>query len=204
LTLSNNSILKVSNIIAACPAPALAPLLPPVSHILSSIESVDVVVVNLAYPESSRLSINGFGFLVPDGSDTDILGIVLDSCAVAGQSTDGLVRVSVMIGGHMFPRVFGEGTESALGIAVNACEEYLGLDGVLHSEVNLQRNAIPQYFVGHDEKMKELHEWGRDNRIGFVGAWYAGVSVNDCVFNGIGVARGVLEGRKVSGLERCL
>lgn len=162
--------------------------------------------MNLAYPASTKLDINGFGFLVPNGSKADILGIVLDSCAVEGQSDGGLLRVSVMIGGHMFPELFPESTDGALGIATGAVKKYLGIDEgcILESEVNVQREAIPQYHVGHDEKMKGLHEWSRGKGIGFVGAWYAGVSVNDCIWNARMVAKGILDGKEVSGLERCL
>jgi len=194
-------------VIAACPAPDLALLLPPISQTLSSIESVDVVVVNLAYPASSKLVINGFGFLVPNGSNANILGIVLDSCAVEGQSNDGgLLRVSVMIGGHMFPKIFPNSTDNALGIATGSVKKYLGIeeDCVMESEVNVQRDAIPQYHVGHDKKMKGLHEWSRGKGIGFVGGWYAGVSVNDCIWNARKVATGILDGNEVSGLERSL
>jgi oxygen-dependent protoporphyrinogen oxidase len=163
-----------------------------------------VIVVNLAYPATSKLPIDGFGFLVPDGVGLDILGIVLDSCAVHGQSDGGLVRVSVMIGGHMFPNIFPDSTDSAISIATTACKKYLHLKGVVFSEVNVQREAIPQYHVGHDEKMTELDGWSKGKGVGFVGGWYAGVSVNDCLWNARKVAEGVLEGKEVSGLERCL
>ncbi len=45
--------------------------------------------------------------------------------------------------------------------------------------------SIPQYVVGHYDRVKEIRRYVDDNRLGLdlTGASFDGVSVNDCVHN---------------------
>ncbi|KAG0236567.1 hypothetical protein BGW42_003222 [Actinomortierella wolfii] len=56
-----------------------------------------------------------------------------------------------------------------------------------HIQVQVHRECIPQYSVGHLERMQKLDEFLRrdyDGLLAVVGAGYLGVSVNDCIKNG--------------------
>lgn len=77
------------------------------------------------------------------------------------------------------------------------------------SNATLQRECIPQYHVGHDEKLRRAHEdlmRGFKGRVGVAGSSFGGVGLNDCVMSARGIARefakGIREGREgVTGLE---
>ena len=66
--------------------------------------------------------------------------------------------------------------------------------------VSIQRECIPQYRVGHLDRMRELHHSIRNmygGRLSVGGASYLGVSVNDIVLNSR-----MLAGRVVEWVER--
>lgn len=76
----------------------------------------------------------------------------------------------------------------------------------LLSNVTLQRECIPQYHVGHDERLKAAHGdlmKGFRGRVGVAGSSFGGVGLNDCVRGARDIARRVAEGGEegVTGLE---
>lgn len=77
------------------------------------------------------------------------------------------------------------------------------------SNVTLQRDCIPQYHVGHDERLKCAHGdlmRGFSGRVAVAGNSFGGVGLNDCVRGAREVAKkmaGIIEGKgDVTGLER--
>lgn len=77
------------------------------------------------------------------------------------------------------------------------------------SNVTLQRECIPQYHVGHDERLRNAHGdlmRGFSGRVAVAGSSFGGVGLNDCVRGAREVAkkisRSVEGGGDVTGLER--
>jgi oxygen-dependent protoporphyrinogen oxidase len=71
-------------------------------------------------------------------------------------------------------------------------------DKPTHTMVNLQKQCIPQYGVGHESRMRELHYNLKDkfkHTMSVTGASYMGVSVPDCIKN----SRMLVEELLVSG-----
>ena len=73
--------------------------------------------------------------------------------------------------------------------------------------VGLQRECIPQYTVGHEERMKKAHSElmrGFKGKLAVAGNSYAGVGLNDCVRAARDLAEAVHRQGKdgVTGLER--
>jgi oxygen-dependent protoporphyrinogen oxidase len=217
VSLADGTVHSFDHVISSLPANRLSSLLPnPLSSILSSIEFVDVAVVNLAYRGKSVLPINGFGYLVPASQPSSILGVVFDSSVLPEQDADNedgnITRVTAMMGGHRFRELFGKSDlvdkSKLLEIAVNSIREHLGLKAEpFASLVTIQRECIPQYTIGHWKRLMALHD-GLDStltlsgRISVVGSSFLGVSVNDCVRSARDVAEAVFKGESVTGLER--
>ncbi|KAJ3152087.1 oxygen-dependent protoporphyrinogen oxidase [Geranomyces michiganensis] len=215
--------LQADHIISALPASTLTNLLPPAQHRLSSllaaISTVDVVTVNLAFrggPPSSVLGgVNGFGYLIPQTEPTGILGTVFDSCAMPEQDqpAPATTRVTVMMGGHRFREYFGDVGGADLDVlgnnAVDAVRTHLGVDAeVAERNVALHRACIPQYTVGHHQRLSEMQELLASSACGgklsLVGASYLGVGLNDCVKNARDLVRRIAQGETVTGLERAI
>lgn len=173
----------------------------------------DVAVVNFAYSPEVKLGYDGFGFLTPH-RDTKYrvpvpgtLGVIFDSNAMPGQETEQpeVVKVTAMIGGADWKDAFGKATideldpDVAYKYARKGMSVFLNLhDEPTHAMVNLQKQCIPQYVVGHEGRMRELHHALKQNYghlMSLTGASYMGVSVPDCIKN----SRMLVEELLVSG-----
>lgn len=161
--------------------------------------SVNVAVINFAYDNIS-LKYNGFGFLTPHPDSPyklpvpGTLGVVFDSNAMHGQEkNDKLVKLTVMMGGHMWDNAFGGlsvdqvDPELIHQKASDALRVYLGIEETpKYSMVNILPECIPQYVVGHEARLGELHQHMKQeygHLFSVTGASYLGVSVPDCVKN---------------------
>lgn len=190
-----DSSLEADHVISAVPAPVLSRLLPanaaPLASMLATITAVSVAVVNLQY-QNAKLPVQGFGHLVPSSEDPGILGIVYDSVAFPEQdgSSPG-VRVTVMLGGSWLHVLKTGGqvlSQQLLGqLAQEAVSTQLGLkEPPSRCLVHLHQNCIPQYMLGHWQKLESAACFldAQKLPLTLAGASYEGVAVNDCIESG--------------------
>ena len=186
-----------SHVISTIPLPSLFRVLPsPPQDLVSSFPpAVTVGVVNLYYPPGSiSLPIQGFGYLIPkttpNENPEDALGVIIVSDGIQGQDigkfTDG-VKLTVMLGGHYWRnRTSYPSDDELLTAAKSVVARDLGIiDDPSITLVTLQRDCIPQYEVGHWERVQRLEGYidstfGRD-RFKIVGSAVDGVGVNDSI-----------------------
>ena len=169
------------------------------------------MVVNLYFGTPSLLPIRGFGYLLPrsvpfEQNPERALGVVFDSDATAGQDSAPGTKLTVMLGGHWWNGWSSyPSSDDGIAMARAVLERHLGItEAPLFAQATLQRDCIPQYTVGHEERMvradKALRErW--DGRLLVAGNSYAGVGVNDCVRAALDVALGVTVWGWKTGLE---
>ncbi|KAF9995914.1 hypothetical protein BGZ79_010369 [Entomortierella chlamydospora] len=219
--------LQVNTVISAIPPRKLHGLLPKPHSELVHNPSVTVAVVNLVYRANhAHLDSPGFGYLIPRSENSAVnhkglLGMVFDSCAIPSQdlgpSRDQKLKLTAMIGGHMFEEVVASQADqddsdpsSTVSLrsddkslesffektAIDAVEKHLQIDSPPEiTKVHIHRECIPQYLVGHLQRMQALDQTLRDEYEGMLavtGAGYLGVSVNDCIKNAREVAESVL------------
>ncbi|KAL1639003.1 oxygen-dependent protoporphyrinogen oxidase [Diplodia intermedia] len=168
---------------------------------LSSISSVNVMVVNLFFSDPHVLPASGFGYLLPrsipfEQNPERALGVIFDSDAVAGQDTADGTKVTVMLGGHWWDGWAAEdlcSPEEGVEMARTVLARHLGIVAEpTATNVRLHRDAIPQYKVGHEQRMKDAHyalKRAFGGRVRAVGNSYTGVGVNDCLRAARNVAR---------------
>ncbi|KAG9300742.1 hypothetical protein G9A89_023540 [Geosiphon pyriformis] len=170
-------------------------ILPKLPH-LNYNPSVTVAVVNLAYKRSNLLPVEGFGYLLPRSTPNNpyhALGVVFDSCAMPDQDSDAfpnLTKVTVMLGGHYYDdfHVKIPDEDELLLQAREILQNHLNIIATPEdSLVSVQKKCIPQYYVGHYQRMQELHMGIKQGiykgKLSVTGASYWGVSINDCVLN---------------------
>lgn len=167
-----------------------------------------VMVVNLYYPNPKLLPMDGFGYLIPRSIPVDQnpecgLGVIFASSSSVGKSalapydsvsqdTAPGTKLTVMFGGHYWDG-WKESDypdhDSAVRMARTMLQRHLGITDVPEAaRSRLQRDAIPQYTVGHLDRMYALSNAIRSDfshRLGLAGNWYNGVGVGDCVKQGI-------------------
>ncbi|KAE8588827.1 hypothetical protein XENTR_v10022762 [Xenopus tropicalis] len=182
-------------ILSALPAKDLGCLLPPdlepLVKELRQMSSATVAVVNLQY-EGQVLPISGFGHLIPSTEERALLGIVYDSIAFPQHNKRGSssTRLTVMLGGAWFESSIGDpdavSSEKVLELAKTAAAEQLGVrDKPSRSIVNINKDCIPQYTLGHWRRTGNISAYTRQLSLplSLIGASYHGVSVNDCIYN---------------------
>ena len=73
--------------------------------------------------------------------------------------------------------------------------------------VTLQKDCIPQYMVGHCDRMSQLHQdlvKEYNGRWRVAGSSYCGVGVNDCIRSAYETVRDLVAQRGLTGLESFL
>nr|CAG4641718.1 EOG090X06SP [Eurycercus lamellatus] len=182
--------LEASRVISALPGFKLSELVsqahPNLAELLRSIECVTVGLVNLEW-QGQKLKNEGFGFLVPSSQKVPLLGVVYDTCSFPqGDRT----ILTAMMGGKWFNSLFGEQAtkEMLLDIALKQIGSLLGItDLPARSQVHILRQCIPQYVVGHADRLEQIRSYVGNNHLSLdlIGSSYDGVSVNDCIHNAI-------------------
>lgn len=179
---------------------------------LAGIEAVTVMVVNLYYCDEDLLPERGFGYLIPrsipfEQNPEFALGVVFDSDATVGQDTVPGTKVTVMLGGHWWDGFESyPSEEEGAFMAKSVLKRHLKIDQepeMVHA--SLQKDCIPQYTVGHEQRLKEAHYEllsAYKGRLVVAGNSYTGVGVNDCIKAAKVVASDVARGNDITGLER--
>ena len=104
------------------------------------------------------------------------------------QDTAPGTKLTVMLGGHWWAswaQADIPSPSTAIEMAKSVLARHMAIfDEPLLAKAKLQRNAIPQYRVGHRKNMAAVHEQLQryQGRLRVAGpAWQGGVGVNDCV-----------------------
>lgn len=178
---------------------------------LRKTSAVTVMVVNLFYSNPSVLPVHGFGYLLPrsvpiDQNPERALGVVFDSDASIGQDEVLGSKVTVMLGGHWWDDfdTYPDETEGA-DMAKRVLKRHLGIsDEPKVARVSLQKDCIPQYGVGHEDRMADASERlsrSFKGRLRVAGNSYTGVGLNDCIRAARDVVRGLVDSTGRTGLE---
>ncbi|KAM4690760.1 protoporphyrinogen oxidase isoform 1-T2 [Rhinophrynus dorsalis] len=187
--------ITADHVFSALPAKVLSGLLTPADETLAKelrqISYATVAVVNLEY-DGEVMPVSGFGHLIPSTEDKAVLGIVYDSATFPQHNRTGSssTRLTVMLGGAWFESSLGDpdtvSNEKLLQLATEAAATQLGLkEKPSRSIVNLNKDCIPQYILGHWKHKGTIFSYLREHSLplSLIGASYDGVSVNDCIYN---------------------
>lgn len=141
---------------------AMAPLVrgesPALARLLDEIPCPPVAVVALGLgPEARDQVPRGFGVLIPRGEGARILGCLWDSRLFPGRGPAAHVLVRAMLGGAVDPAAGALDEESLVAITREDLRRMMGLDAapVFRRVVRWPR-AIPQYTLGHGERVRSI------------------------------------------------
>lgn len=186
--LKDGRTLESDFVISSLPANSLGQLVqkdhPYLHDLLVSINSVTVAVVNLSF-KTKIIAKEAFGFLVTPKENLPILGVIYDSCCFPREDN---TVFTVMMGGYRFEKYFGDdpSEDRLLEVALDQLRNILKFrDNPEHYKVNILRNCIPQYVVGHNRKVETIVNYIRKNnlRLSLCGSSYYGVGVNDVILS---------------------
>ena len=152
--------------------------------VLGGIEYAPVAVVSLGYRrEDVGHSLHGFGFLAPRSSGLRVLGCVWNSSLFPARAPAGHVLVTSFLGGATDLGVASLSAEELRALAHGELAPLLQMRAApVFFHAQLYRHALPQYNVGHAERMLALQSLRAElPGLFFVGNYLRGPAIGNCV-----------------------
>ncbi|MEZ4424553.1 MAG: protoporphyrinogen oxidase [Gemmatimonadota bacterium] len=184
-------------VVSALPAPAAAALVRELdgaaADALDGIGYAPVAVVHLGFVCAEPPDVlRGFGCLNPTGEGRRTLGTLFSSSLFPGRAPEGHVLTATFVGGSRAPEAFVEDDTALVDRALHEHRTLFGLDAPAFERVIRWRRAIPQYEVGHTERIARVRrlEVARPG-LRLIGSWRGGVSVPGCWASGRATADAV-------------
>lgn len=187
-------------VICATPAATTAGLLtaaaPAAAAIVGSIPYASSAVVALVVERAELTGrVDGFGLIVPHKEGRQTLAISYTSNKYPGRVPEEQMLLRIFLGGAQRAQLLDRSDQELLHLATQELREILGWHGKVPrwQAVIRWREAMPQYLVGHVERMRELEQaLAPFPTLKLCGAGYAGVGIPQCVRGGKKVAQEVL------------
>jgi oxygen-dependent protoporphyrinogen oxidase len=182
-------------VMMAAPVDVACSLLGPVDAEMAPLLEMDAssaVVVGFGFPDAAKFSIPmGFGFLVPTGSDSLLLAATFVDQKFKHRVPQGGRLVRAFFGGKAAERLMRCGNDETAAVARMELARVLGpLPEPQVTVVRRWPRSLPQYAVGHLERMKKLDERVRALKgLRLLGNGYHGVGVPDLVRDARAAAR---------------
>jgi len=193
--LESGETIATKKIIFACPAHETAQIFKDfdkeLSDILNSIPYPPLSVVALGFKRQQiGFGTDLYGFLVPYREKRKILGTLFDSSIFPNRAPEGYVLLRSMIGGRRAPELALLPDEKLIDLALSELREIIKIKGEpKFIKIFRWERAIPQYEVGHEEKLKRINQiLEKYPGLYLTGNAYRGVSVNDCIENSLNLS----------------
>jgi oxygen-dependent protoporphyrinogen oxidase len=174
----------------------LEELAPAASRLLAGVESASLTVLNLAFRRADIAHpLDGFGFLVPHNEPRfPLLGVLWADSAFPHHAPPGYRLLRVFVGGPRTLDLAQCADDELMHTACAALTDLLDLRGApALVQVCRYAEALPQYHVGHEQRMAEVQRHiARIPGLALAGNYLAGVSINDCIKLSKQVAGGLL------------
>ena len=125
---------------------------------LGGIEYAPVAIVSLGYRKSDvGNNLDGFGFLVPRSAQLQTLGTVWNSSLFPGRAPEGQVLLTSFVGGATNPQSAALPAEELVALVHREIAPLLAIrQPPIFSNVEFYPRAIPQYNLGHAERIEKL------------------------------------------------
>lgn len=192
ITTTSGESIQADGVLLATPASVSARLLSNVSSQASSLvgsipyasSAVVAMVVNRSEIQGR---LDGFGIVVPSCENRQALAISFTSNKYPGRTPDDQVLLRIFLGGSLHPETLELPDSQLEAIAFDEAKQILRWtgQGLRWKAVIRWNQAMPQYLVGHVQKVKELELLLDDLKtLRVCGAAYNGVGIPQCVRSG--------------------
>jgi oxygen-dependent protoporphyrinogen oxidase len=191
---------RTKAVVLAVPAYAAAPLVAPIApagaSALRAIPYPPVAVVCSVYSRNAiRHPLDGFGVLVPECEGRQTLGTIFSSTLFEQRAPAGQVLLTTFVGGMRQPALARLDEPALKALVQNEMAALLGVTAPPEF-VNVRQwsQAIPQYTLGHAERMRQLDAAeSAAPGLFFCANYRGGVAVADCVASANRVSAAVAE-----------
>jgi len=196
--LSNGTVYKADAIIIASPHKTLQKMFSKhdVFETAEEIPNTSVANVALAFDQKAiKKELNGTGFVVSRNSDFRITACTWTHRKWPHAAPEGKVLLRSYVGGPHDPEAVHLSDDEIVEIVLEDLRNTMKIKGDPNFKVISRfNNAMPQYTVGHLERIQKLRDYAADHLPGifFAGASFEGVGVPDCIEQGENAAEQLL------------
>ncbi|MBM4260493.1 MAG: protoporphyrinogen oxidase [Deltaproteobacteria bacterium] len=200
ITLENDEVLSADAVILATPAYRAGEILRltsnDASRELAQLSYASTAIISLAYRSADFPQVpKSFGFVVPVAEKRKIMACTFSSLKYPGRAPADHILLRAFVGGTLQAELYRQ-NDSAIEIDVrDEIASLLRVTAVpVLSRVWRHPNSMPQYNIGHDERVKKI-EGALANfpTLALAGSAYHGVGISDCVRTGEEAAQKVVE-----------
>ena len=188
------------HVVLATPAYESARLLSGLSEVISrelrSIEYAPVAIVNFGLPlKNIAKPFNGSGCLIPKKEGRYLLGFRINSNLYPNRAPQDKLVITCFAGGMRNRHIVEESDDAIIRSCLNEVRRLLEFKGDPEfTHLFRHRHAIPQYDLRHHLKLESItKELNRLNGIYLAGNYFRGVSVWDCLSQGLEIGKSISE-----------
>lgn len=199
LTLDDRTRWHADAVVLTPPAYVAAELLEPLSveaaELLAGIPYASTAVVTLAFRRQDvEHPLEGTGFVVPRIEGRALTACTWSSSKWPGRAPEGFVLLRAFFGRFGRPDLTTLKDPEAVELALGELRDLLGVrGGPVLTRVHRWVRAMPQYLVGHLERLARIEEaLGGHPGIVLSGAAYRGLGLPDCIRQGEEASQAVL------------
>lgn len=131
------------------------------------------------------MPLEGFGFLCTKEAHRKLLGTIWTSSIFPDRAPSDKILLTSYIGGALNKKITDQSEEEIASLTAKEVSETMQISDVNSLEtvyIKVYRNAIPQYNVGHIERIKHIEElMDKNYGLFFTGNYLYGISINDTV-----------------------
>ena len=174
-------------VVIATPAFAAAdivrPLSPKAAEALTAVPYPPVIVVAAAFAKDQiTRSVEGFGFLIPRTEGLRMLGCVWSSSLFPGRAPEDHHLMTIFLGGATDPAIADLSDGEIKAIVSSELKKTLSTNSEPQIvQIFRHRRAIPQYTIGHLDRVRIIEEaMSGVPGLFFVGNYISGVAAGDC------------------------
>jgi protoporphyrinogen/coproporphyrinogen III oxidase len=197
-TRGQQSTIETQCLVIATPTISAAGLLQNVNaqfaELLDGIECAPVAIVSLGYRSADiGNNLDGFGFLVPRSAGLQTLGTVWNSSLFPQRAPEGQVLLTSFVGGATNPQAIALPTEELVALVHREIAPLLAIrQRPIFSNVEFYERAIPQYNLGHAERIEKLLTLReKHSNLWLAGNYLHGPAIGACVEQALQVAEEV-------------
>jgi len=200
LKTDRNETLFADAVCLALPARVSAQLLRNVdAQLASELDGISYAssgTINLAYKRAEiPHQLDGFGFVVPFIEKRSLIACTFSSVKFAGRAPEDCALLRAFVGGALQPEMLTLPEADLISRVREDLRDLLGIERPpLFSELTKWEHSMPQYRVGHLEKVQRIQERvALLPQMTLAGNAYSGLGIPDCIRSGEAAADQLIE-----------